>query len=130
MSRSGYSEDSEHLAMWRGQVASAIRGCRGQAFLRELLDALNAMPVKRLIANDLRKDGEVCALGSVGAKRGIDLEGLDPEDYDTLANVFGIANQLVQEIEYMNDDAEWNDTPEKRWQRIHSWATSHLKASP
>jgi hypothetical protein len=37
MSRSGYSDDLENwsLIRWRGAVASAIRGRRGQAFLRE-----------------------------------------------------------------------------------------------
>jgi hypothetical protein len=39
---------------WRGAVASAIRGGRGQAFLREMLAAMDAMPVKRLVANELR----------------------------------------------------------------------------
>ena len=40
MSRSGYCDELEQseLAMWRGQVASAIRGKRGQAFLVELLN--------------------------------------------------------------------------------------------
>lgn len=48
MSRSEYSEnlDSWSLIRWRGQVVSAIRGKRGQAFLRELVDALEAMPEK------------------------------------------------------------------------------------
>jgi hypothetical protein len=47
MSRSGYSDDHSEwdLIRWRGAVASAIRGKRGQAFLRELLVALDAMPV-------------------------------------------------------------------------------------
>ncbi len=127
MSRSGYVDDCENLAMWRGQVASAIRGKRGQAFLRELLEALDGMPEKRLIANELRKEGAVCALGSVGERRGIDLESLDPHDYDTLSGVFGIAHQLVQEIEWLNDEAGRHDTPETRWQRIRTWAARNLK---
>ena len=47
MSRSGYSDDYEpsNIAMWRGQVASAMRGKRGQAFLRELIEALDAFPI-------------------------------------------------------------------------------------
>jgi hypothetical protein len=49
-----------------------------------LVAALDAMPDKRLIAHELRKNGEVCALGSVGAARGLDLEALDPEDFSTL----------------------------------------------
>ena len=42
MSRSGYSEDVDdnwdHIR-WRGQVASAIKGKRGQRMLREMLGA-------------------------------------------------------------------------------------------
>lgn len=132
MSRSGYSDDLDprDLAMWRGQVASAIRGKRGQEFLRELIEALDAMPNKRLIAKVLRSDGEVCAIGSVGARRGIDLEALDPHDHDGLASVFGIAHQLVQEIEYMNDDECFGEgaSPEERWKRMRAWAVTNLKS--
>lgn len=55
MSRSGYTEDCDgwDLIRWRGAVASAIRGKRGQAFLREALAALDAMPEKQLISHDL-----------------------------------------------------------------------------
>lgn len=57
MSRSGYiddyDDDNGSLAMYRGQVASAMRGKRGQAFLRGLLSALDEMPEKRLIAGHL-----------------------------------------------------------------------------
>ena len=130
MSRSGYVEGMEYnwaRIMWRGAVASSIRGKRGQAFLRELIEALDAMPEKRLIANALVKGGEVCALGSVGAKRGVEMDALDPEDFDTLAGVFGVAAPLVQELEWMNDDAAWNATPEKRWQIIRDWAASNLR---
>ena len=64
MSRSGYSDDcsGRELNLWRGAVESAIRGKRGQAFLREMLVALDAMPEKRLIAGELvTPTGEVCA---------------------------------------------------------------------
>lgn len=68
MSRSGYCDDYDcdplPLGRWRGQVASAIRGKRGQAFLRELVAALDAMPEKRLIANDLEQAGNVCAIAA------------------------------------------------------------------
>lgn len=44
MSRHGYSDDCHDdilsFGQWRGQVASAIRGKRGQAFLKELIAAL------------------------------------------------------------------------------------------
>jgi len=47
MSRSGYSDDCDDqwsLICWRGAVKSAIRGKRGQAFLKEMLAALDALP--------------------------------------------------------------------------------------
>ena len=131
MSRSGYDEgcdDNWALICWRGQVASAIRGKRGQAFLRELIDALDAMPEKELIAERLQEGDKVCALGAVGAKRGVNLESLDPHDHETLSGVFGIAHQLIQEIEYMNDEAWSVDrTPEGRWQRVRDWAAKQLR---
>jgi hypothetical protein len=129
MSRSGYIDDGDQsgIAMWRGQVASAIRGKRGQAFLRELIEALDARPEKKLIVEDLERGGEVCALGAVGVKRGIDMGPLNPYDTETLAGVFGIAHQLVAEIEFMNDEGVWAKTPEERWQGMRDWAVKQLK---
>ncbi len=128
MSRSGYSDDCEHLAMWRGQVASAIRGKRGQAFLREMLEALDALPEKRLIADNLiDSGGGVCAIGSVGLRRGVDMSTLDPQDQETIAHKFGIARQLAAEIAYENDEAGWNDTPEKRFERVRAWVIDQIK---
>ena len=130
MNRSGYSDDGDNwqLIKWRGQVASSIRGKRGQAFLRELVEALDAMPEKRLIADDLQSGDNVCAIGSVGVRRGIDMSKFDPDDYDGIAASFGITHQLVREIEWMNDDGLWRATPERRWQFMRDWAVSQLKS--
>lgn len=128
MSRAGYSDclDSQQLAMWRGQVASATRGKRGQRLLRDLRDALDAMPVKALIAHELVNDGDVCALGAVGMMRKTpELEKLDPEDYDELANAFDASACLIREIEYIND--EWGTSPENRWQVMRNWVEKHIK---
>lgn len=130
MSRSGYCDDIEdnwlHI-IWRGQVASATRGKRGQALLREALEALDAMPEKKLIAHELRNEGAVCTLGALGQKRGVDMDALDPEDYDGIAGVFGVAHQLIQEIEFMNDEANWNATPEQRWKFMRDWVASQIR---
>ena len=129
MGRAGYHDDIDQWALirWRGQVASAIRGKRGQAFLRELIAALDALPEKRLIARELQEGSNVCAIGSVGVQRGIDMSRLDPEDPETIAGTFGIAEQLVREIEYMNDESHWGATPEQRWQNMREWAAANLK---
>lgn len=152
MSRSGYSDDGDgesySLAMWRGRVASATRGKRGQRFFRDLLAALDAMPIKRLVANDFQTpDGEVCALGCLGRARGIDLSGFDAEtmaesyDFRPLRDAFDIAEPLAQEVMYENDEGgpykpgrhengRWvrdEETPEERWTRIRVWAAKQIR---
>lgn len=116
MSRSGYSDDDEGktLGLWRRAVKLSIKGKRGQAMLRELLSALDAMPVKSLAAESLiTADGEFCTLGALGAARGLDLHALDPEDWDAVAKAFGVAPALVREVVYMNDESlatcDWVD---------------------
>lgn len=132
MSRSGYIDDCDQwdLIRWRGQVASALRGHRGQAFLREMLRALDALPEKRLIADELVHDGEVCAIGSVGRARGIDMTQLDPECPEQLAAAFGIARQLVQEIEFINDDEDCPCSPEQRFIKVRKWVLNEIIVRP
>lgn len=130
MSRSGYSEDCDDTLMygrWRGVVASATRGKRGQLFFRDLVSALEEMPEKRLITDELIKEGEVCALGALGKKRGLKMDSIDPEDYEVVAENFDIAAPLAQEVVYENDESEINETPEERWTRMHKWAKSNLR---
>ncbi len=131
MSRSGYSDDFDDqwgLIKYRGQVASAIRGKRGQAFLRELIETLDAMPEKELFYGQLQStEGSVCALGSVGVKRGLEMTSLNSHNNHHLADVFGIAHQLIAEIEYQNDEILYYDAPpEGRWRHMRDWATRHL----
>jgi hypothetical protein len=158
MSRSGYSDDCDGWALirWRGAVNSAIQGSRGQAFLRELATALDAMPDKRLIADELQTaDGEYCAIGVLGAARGVDMSKLDPEDREAVAAAFNIAPALAAEIVYENDESVyrwdwvWVETfgplrrhesrrhqvrveipglPERRWHQMRAWVQSNLKA--
>jgi hypothetical protein len=142
MSRHGYNEDcdSEWAAIcWRGAVTSATRGKRGQAFLKEMLAALDALPEKKLVSEELvTEKGAVCAIGSVMVKRGIDVSNIDPEDPERIAHVMGIAPALVQEIEYINDEAwSWNYelqrreemTDEKRFDLVRRWIIDQIKAA-
>jgi len=159
MSRSGYcddfgSDDPLALGRYRAQVASAIRGKRGQALLRELLDALDAMPEKRLVAGALETEGQFCALGVVGHARGLNLASIDTYDIETLGPTFDIAEQLAREIMWVNDDhvsdwkwvqvevcgpiQTWQDRfPSirvpyqraglKRWLAVRKWAAENIK---
>jgi hypothetical protein len=131
MSRSGYSDDCDgwELIRWRGAVNSAIKGARGQKFLRELLAALDAMPEKRLIANELEADGSYCTLGVIAKQRGMDTN-IDPYDTETLANRLGIAEAMVKEIVFENDERPWNyrtETPEQRYERMRAWVVEQIK---
>lgn len=138
MSRSGYYDgwgDEWALIRWRGAVASALRGRRGQAFLRELRDALDELPEQKLIAGALEKDGCVCALGAVGRKRGLpNMDEIDPEDREKIAQTFGIAEAMAAEIMYENDEGEifrFNETTEeidaRRFRRLREWVDGHIR---
>jgi hypothetical protein len=155
MSRSGYSEDGDNtwsLIRWRGAVASAIRGKRGQAFLREALAALDAMPEKTLTTGELETDGEFCTLGVVGHARGLDLSSIDSEDWERLAGTFDISEAMAREIMWENDesfpyDYDWVEIPgplrpaeyrgsmrvvradarHRRWQHMRDWIVRHLR---
>ena len=119
MSRSGYVDDCDYDGNWsficfRGAVTSAINGKRGQALLKEIAAAMDAMPVKTLAAESLvNVDGEFCTLGVLGNVRGLDMKSVDPEDWDAVAKLFGIAPAMVREIVYENDERtdtrEWID---------------------
>lgn len=126
MSRSGYSDDCENLNLWRANVERTIAGKRGQVFLRELVQALEAMPEKELIQDSLKEGAQVCALGAVGLKRGMDMQKLDPTEPDQVGAAFGISSMLAQEIVYQNDETGYQQTPTERWARMHKWALEQL----
>ena len=143
MSRSGYSEDLDQWALirWRGAVASAMKGKRGQALLKEMEAALLALPEKRLCVGWTNSaDGEVCALGSVALKRKMDagkhrvdamakLEREFNEDVgaDEVGGEFGIADAMAQEIAYVNDEqGPYNCTPEQRYEFVLAWVRENI----
>lgn len=140
MSRSGYSDDCGgwELIRYRGAVASAIRGKRGQEFMRELLAALDALPEKKLIADALQADGAYCALGSVAHARCLPPHKLDQlaiamEDADahTIADEFGINEKLAREIMFMNDEYGYGDgkdgtRDELRFRQFRNWVELQL----
>ena len=134
MSRSGYDEDCDNWALirWRGAVEAAIRGKRGQALLKEMAEALDAMPDKRLISDELvTKQGEVCALGAVAKRRCLNVDGIEPYDSRRVAQTFGVAEAMVREIAFINDDDfGYSDTPENRWKRVRKWVDENLKNAP
>ena len=134
MGRSGYNDDCDDqwaVIRWRGAVNSAIKGARGQAFLKELAEAMDAMPEKILITDALEHEGEFCALGVIGHKRGIDLSKIDTEDWHQLSKQFGIAESMAREIMFENDDdffypKEGVTEDARRWSRVRKWIDRRL----
>lgn len=140
MSRSGYTDDcwGFDLIMYRGAVDKAIAGKDGQAFLMEMIEAMDALEKKELVPNSFVSGDGVCALGSVALRRGLDTSKIDVENDDVswkAADLFKISPKLAAEIMYMNDERggryvgnEWRaEDPAQRWARIREWAVSCLK---
>lgn len=145
MGRSGYNDDLDQwdLIRYRGAVKSAIRGRRGQTFLKEMLAAMDAMPAKRLVRNELETSDlipcshwgmfettSVCAIGALGKARGVDMSELDPDDIETVAGKFGIADALAREVVYINDDWFYRDTPEQRFEKMRAWIVNEIRPEP
>jgi hypothetical protein len=129
MSRSDYVRDNDALAKgrWRAQVRSSIRGKCGQKLLTDLLQALDQMPEKKLIANELESsNGELCALGVLGKARGLDMRSVDPEQYEEVASLFGITEQLTRQIVFMNDEFYDRDTSEQRYEKMKAWVSRQI----
>lgn len=111
MSRSGYTDDNDDPlshGRWRQAVKRALQGQLGQALLRELVEALDAMEDKRLYPGSFATpEGEFCTLGVLGARRGTKMDDLG-DDYEcdtaTVGQRFGIAPAMAAEIMYMNDE--------------------------
>lgn len=140
MSRSGYSDDCENIWLYRRTVENALGGKRGQAFLRELVESLDALPEHCLIAEELiRTEADeqatpappraigVCAIGAIGVARGMDMHTLDAGDRRAMGKAFGIAGCMVAEIEYENDEMRVRETDEDRWLRMRNWALSNIE---
>lgn len=136
MSRSGYHDgDGDYWAdiRWRGAVASALRGERGQTFLKELRAVMDATPKKELIASDFQAHGSFCTLGLIANARGVDMSDVTEEKYDWDVGLIAgkrldIAEAMAKEIMYMNDEAGWyEDTPVRRWNRMRTWVEAQIK---
>jgi hypothetical protein len=142
MSRSGYSDDYDYdpwaMIRWRGAVTQALRGRRGQDFLREMLAALDALPEKKLITREFQdKNGCVCALGAVAKARGVEMPELDPDDEDPdfvsyqAKHKLNVTRALASEVMWHNDEVgSRKETPEERWVRVRKWIEKEIKPEP
>jgi hypothetical protein len=136
MGRSGYIDDEQwpnQFALWQAAVRKSFNGKRGQAFLKELAQRMDAMPDKILIADELvDSDGDCCTIGVVCKARGIDTSQIDYFEPSDVGSAVGISPAMAAEIEFQNDEAgPFEETPEQRWIRMRKWIDGRiLKEEP
>jgi cytochrome P450 len=133
--RSGYSDcddcDGPELTLFRGRVANAFKGMRTQKFLRELRDALDAMPVRELVDSEdgeiVNAEGQCCTLGAIALARGwADAQLIDSTDHEYLASRLGVAPIVVKEIEWENDEWRSRDAA-GRWTYMRRWVEANIR---
>jgi hypothetical protein len=158
----GECEDEDSVRMhnlWMANYARQLKGKPGQAFLRELRDALLALPEKALIEGQIAKGGQVCALGSLALKRRVDAGesreaviadlssiNVNPNDddfdgryiYEWARAVLNAPRYLAWMVPSENDDdgMHWTPngiievTPEQRYERMLRWVERCLEEQP
>lgn len=125
MSRSGYSDgdDCDSDAMlrmygWQANVQRCIGGRKGQAFMWELYQSLEALPKKELITGALvdTNTQSVCSLGAVAVHRGMSIPAEfcttgapddEPDEFEfaqAMGPLFGLKDMLAREVMYINDE--------------------------
>ena len=138
MSRSGYTDDWDgdnwQMIMANGAYQKAVKGKRGQAFLREALAVLEAMETKELVEDTLQEDGAYCVLGAVGAARGLNLDEINTNNYPQLSQVFNISKTLARQLMHENDEwVEWRvgmtpaEERHKRWLAVHRYLSMSIR---
>ena len=148
-----YEESEMPPQLWQQAVQNAIRGKRGQKVLRELREALLALPHKRLIRGYLVHEGEVCVVGALVRSR-LESGPVPIPDYycaktsvsslaemeealwqwldlDTMTleigEKLGLTQALVCALAVENDEeGPAKETPEQRYERILRWVERNL----
>lgn len=146
MSRDWEGEDDSDYWMlnygrWEHGMKVAFKSKKGKKFLNEIKEALETMPVKKLIYGSLceyrlneNEEPEVlsCAIGVYARYKGMNYNQLldDPEDtWETveIGQSFGMTQTLAWAIGYTNDSGDYKETDEERWQRVYNWVCKTLE---
>ena len=137
--------------LWAANVERHFSGAAGQAKLRELRDALLALPEKRLIETRLADErGQVCALGAFAVKAHVDrgedrdkvlaemaakvvedrygIDGWEAEEATRReAESLGCKMPFIVTVAYENDfGPSSKETPEERYERMLAWVEKRI----
>lgn len=137
-------------ALWEHNLERNMSGAAGQAKLKELRDALLALPEKRLIETRLADgEGNVCALGALAVQRRVEAGeprsavlselaekvveddwGLDGWEAEQLtleeARACGVKRPMAVTVAYENDFGPSRETPEERYARVLAWVEKRI----
>jgi hypothetical protein len=137
--------------LWEANLQRNISGKAGQRSLRELRDALLALPEKKLIETRLADEqGHVCALGALAVKQRVErgeprekvlaamASDSAPDEYgmdiweaeqQTLAEAkaCGVKGPMAVTIAWENDfGPSSSETPEQRYARVLAWVEKRI----
>lgn len=140
-------------ALFQQRVHNAIFGRKGQELLREIEEALLAMPRKRLVSSVICESGDVCMLGALAVHRavkaggnrvaalaGLQLaaerwgqgneDGWEDQDDETLTLLKNLLNikqgSLAWTLVYENDEC-CVSSPEARYDRMLKWVQARIR---
>ncbi len=131
--------------LYRQATINAINGKKGQKLLKELEQALLALPEKRLVEGSFCDGKEVCASGALvryrelskGRSRDEVLAELaeksastnnELEGQEFAMRELGCVRSLAWSIVFANDQDEGRYTPEQRYEHVLSWVKENIKA--
>lgn len=153
MSRIGYSEDEDYpgqFGLWQANCDRSLQGKAGQAILRELEQALLALPEKRLIAGKLEdEEGAVCAVGALKKFKGVpEIKSNPDNDMEDVGVELGMPRLVAWKVVCLNDieisgnDLVWTAgpyrwpaerphlyipvTPETRYEKVLAWVREQI----
>lgn len=134
--------------LWEQALFRAVNGRRGQQILRELEQALLALPEKQLIEGRLSDGKGVCAVGAYVTHKRVeageprdevlamlkrraeladgDLDGWQAEEETILqAEATGMQLTLAVSVASLNDEY-YPVTPEQRYERVLEWVQKRI----
>ena len=138
--RVSYSDEEDwpgQFELWQANCRRSIRGKKGQAALRELEAALQALPHPRLGYDVLvEPTGEVCAIGAMMVQRRIaagmsreqaiaECSNVDSCDTQEAGEWIGMPSLVAWSAAVENDEYR-RETPEQRYERMLAWVRGYL----
>ncbi len=132
-------------ALYAQATKNALAGKRGQAALKELAEALLALPEKKLLEGQLYNEkDEVCAVGAMAVHRKMKKGMTRAEAVAELSKKYGddchstidcgmadvgLLGCLAAEFAYINDEEACASTPEERYEIVLKWVREQIKVA-